>query len=307
MMLRWFVCGVALLLPSAVSVELSSFMTNIELPGLPGVTKLQTLHAPSEITCAVLCLAMDACSWYTQDQGTYICTLFREYHPADITPNSFDQDFNDTLFGVNREMRCSPPTSIVNGAVHAATRGEGDVAHYACDADYTFCRGVTNTSVCSASGQWQGIPGECVRNRWKDLSGNGVYRYLPCPLGIGDRITWTGIPTSEYVFNVDLHGPFGRPLHIHVRFNYYSYHNITAIAHLTNDNWITGGHYTYFPFEVGKLFRIVVVMEDTLFRIYIDDQELGTLDYGSGPAPPQIDFLGFEQEVDARSAEIDYV
>ncbi|XP_046561431.1 uncharacterized protein LOC124270477 [Haliotis rubra] len=304
MMLMQFVFGVALLLPSAVPEGLVSLMTSKEVSGPPAITELLTLPAPSTISCGVLCLERQECSWYVRNGSTHTCSLYREYIPADITPHVFDQHFTGTIFGVNRVMQCSPPPPIANGAVSAASHEEGDVAYYTCDTDYTFCRGVSKTTVCDASGQWQGVPGECGRYRLTDLSGSYIFLDLPCPLETGDSITWTGIPTSEQVFNVDLHGPLGRLLHIHVRFNVSGFHNKTVIAEQINGTWQTHSINTYFPFQVGKLFRIVAVVEDTLFRVHIDGQELGTLVYGT--VLPQIDKLGFEQYVDARSAEIHY-
>ncbi|XP_067654441.1 uncharacterized protein [Haliotis asinina] len=304
MMMIWLVFGVALLLPKAVPEGLTALMTSKEVSELPAITELLSLPASSTISCGVLCFERLECSWYVRNESTHTCTLYREYIPADVTPHVFDQHFSDTIFGVSRVAQCSSPTPVTNGVVHAASHGERAVAYYTCDTDYTFCRGVSNTSVCDDSGQWHGVPGECGRNRWTDLNGSYIFLDLPCPLEIGDSIIWTGIPTDESVFNVDLHGPLGRLLHIHVRFNFLGYYNKTVLAQQINGTWLSGTLYSYFPFQVGSLFRIVVVVEDTLFRVYIDDQELGTLVYGT--VLPQIDKLGFEQHVDARSAEIHY-
>ncbi|XP_071084326.1 uncharacterized protein [Haliotis cracherodii] len=197
-------------------------------------------------------------------------------------------------------LECKNPPTLARASTVLQHKHFGSEAIYTCDAGFSFC-GSRAVSMCPGNGTWEQIDGACVQSVWNYPRVMFRQNFL-CPFAEGTVITVYGTPTRFRKSMIDLISGTDKALLITICFQCGT--TRTKVTFSAEEGGVGKNSiaWAYFPFEVGKEFKIVISVTQRAYKIEIEDKPAFHFEHVL--PVPTVDALVIADEITIRKVTI---
>ncbi|XP_067669493.1 serine-rich adhesin for platelets-like [Haliotis asinina] len=198
-------------------------------------------------------------------------------------------------------LECKNPPTLARASIELQHKHFGSEAVYTCDPGFSFC-GSRAISSCPGNGMWEQIDGACVQSVWNYPRVMFRQNFL-CPFAEGTVITVYGTPTRYRKSMIDLISGADKALLITICFQCGTTRNkviFSAEEGRVGKNTVV---WEYFPFKVGKEFKVVISVTQRAYKIEIADKPAFSFEHVL--PVPTVDALVIADEITIRKVTIE--